>query len=132
MLRKLIVWNNSCFGCEHHAEIEIETGKVFYKTNMPTNGKTNYECFFLLPKENTLAFAKKVDFITRWQPIYRPEAAENNGIILDGFRWSVRTDTGLERLSEGYNRKPEDFDLFIAELETLLQKDFGGQWQQQP
>jgi hypothetical protein len=122
-MEKFIVFNNPCMNYKYCAEIEIETGRVIYKTNV-TDNNSDYQCFFLVSKDKLSEFLDRIDFIDSWQPSY----AREGGIVIDGFRWSVKVIDGTEKEIEGDNCKPKEFDYFINELELLLQKDFGGQY----
>lgn len=122
-MKKFIVLNNSCLDYKYYVEIEFETGKVFYKSNV-TDFNTDYECFFIIPIERMLQFLDRDDFIYNWQSTYSNESA----ISLDGSRWSVKIIDYAEKEIAGINCKPKEFDCFINELELLIKKDFGGQY----
>jgi hypothetical protein len=39
-IKRIIIWNNPAWGLEYRADVDIDTGKVFYKTNAIPNNLT--------------------------------------------------------------------------------------------
>jgi len=117
-IKHIIAWNNPLYGFEFRAEVELDTGKAFYKTNMKTAPKFE-ECFFLVPQNRLAEFKPHLTILDKWQSLYGDDK-----IIMDGNYWSIKTIGECEREIRGFNQEPEDFDDFILKLENLLQKDF--------
>ena len=124
-MKRIIIYNNSLTYREYHANIELDTGKVFYKTNtlerLFFKGRPRfYECFFLVPDKRLNDFIAQSSVIETWQESY------GRGHCIDGYYWSIEAIyADNEREIKGANGKPEGFDDFIVAIETLLQKDFG-------
>ena len=133
MIKKLVLWNNPYLALEYHAEIDLISGKAIYKTNADNNTAFRvdsaiypkfYECFFLLPEESIKNFIPKLSVLETWNPIYE---TESEGVVLDGFQWSIKVFNDKEIEIKGCQCKPKEFDIFISDIEALLQKDLSGQ-----
>lgn len=125
MIKKVIIHNNPFLALEYYAEIEFDSGAVFYKTNAVTTpqyyGKPQYyECFFLIQKEKAKRFASLLNIIDEWESSY------DKGVMIDGYRWSIITVNGSNKEIYGINDKPDELDYIMSELEILLEKDFTG------
>ena len=124
-IKRINIWSNPAWGLEYSADVEIDTGKVFYKTNaIPNNWMTKnsfYESFFVVPTSRIEVFVMKLNILNNWQSLYDPW---KDGITIDGFRWEIDVIGDCERQLKGINGKPDDFDEFITAVEDLLQKNF--------
>ena len=126
-IERIVIWSNPAFDLKYRADVEIDTGKIFYKTNaIPNNLKMKtansfYESFFVVPKSRIEVFVTKLNILDSWQLLYEPW---KDGITLDGFCWEIEVIGDYKKQFKGINRKPDDFDGFIAAVEDLLQKNF--------
>ena len=121
-IKVIKLWFNSltAFICEVH--LNIETGRVFYKTNFNDklsafhethiHGKLpNYESFFLVDLERAKHFGKYAFNTMSWNSYYGTE----RGICIDGVYWNLylELENGSIREIVGENEMPDDFEEFV-------------------
>jgi len=134
-ITKIRLWYNSLYALTSEAEIEVTTGKVFYKTNfddkLPVNYYAHlrnqlafYECFFLINKEQAERFAEYSLITLNWKSFYGIKGS----VYIDGTYWNLalEMEDGSIREIVGENGEPDDFDEFVYRFEQLIKKQLCG------
>jgi len=118
-VKRIIVWSNTVYAVEYSADIELDTGKVLYKTNEIIASKID-ECFFIVPQIRMNIFKQTLNILDKWQSLY----GEKDSLCIDGYYWTIEIIGDSPREIKGFNAKPDNFVEFIISLENLLQKNF--------
>jgi len=128
-IKKLRFYYNSYLGYKSEVSIEIESGKVFYKSNFDKelsftqppclNGHlADHESFFLVNKDRSKHFGEYANLVLNWNPYY------GIGPCIDGSYWNMTFELadGSKKELIGENGEPDDFDDFVYRFERLINK----------
>lgn len=123
--------NNPYLGYKAQVRLSICDGKVWYKTNFDgdmirhlngyienrPNNVGDYESFFLCPLLSTKDFAEFAIATDNWKNSY-------GNVCIDGYSWQLKLEylDGSTKEMEGYNDKPDDFNIFVSRFEQLIRK----------
>lgn len=123
MFNRFVVEYNPYLAYVFYADIDLDTGKVFYKESIRSKPIVNSECFFLVQSIKLSEFRLYLsELITEWADNYN----NKNYLEIDGYGFSIKFFNGKDIVREivGANNKPDKFDDFIIAIESILQKDF--------
>ena len=118
-------WYNSYLAYESAASIEVDFGKVHYKTNFNERlsgynkgAYPDYECFFLVEPNKSKLFGEYSEKLLLWKSYY------GRGYCIDGTYWNLQIELadGSKKEFVGENGKPEDFEEFVIKFEQLIKK----------
>ena len=133
-IKKIEFWYNSLWAYYGEICIEIDSGKVRFKTNFDydkrmfsdfhikcmcnQNKLPIHESFFTVHPSQSNRFAQYAERVFSWLPYY------GKGHCIDGQYWSlsVELSDGTTYKCIGENGAPDDFNDFVEQLEKLIGK----------